>query len=218
MKLYHYPRSSASYRVRIALALKGLDWEPVTIHLGELQQYSEEYRRVAPSQAVPVLVDQGTTIAQSLAIIEYLDEMHPDRTLLPRAAAQRALARELALDIGCDIHPLNNTRVLRRLDGMGVSEPIRNEWYRHWIVTGLQVLEVKLDRAEFSWRFCLGDQPGVADCFLVPQIFNAKRFDCDLSPFVTVMKVFENCMALPAFRDTQPSAYEQPAIPGAKRA
>jgi maleylacetoacetate isomerase len=203
MELYNYFRSSASYRVRIALALKGLDYDYRAVHLAKNEQFNESYAAVAASRLVPLLRDGDRTVTQSLAIIEYLDEIHPTPPLLPGTAAERARIRALALDIACEIHPLNNLRVLRYLvRDLKVSEDDKNRWYRHWVETGLEVVERQL--AAQPARYCHGDQPTLADCCLVPQIFNARRFDCRLDHVPQVMQVFEACMALPAFEDTRP--------------
>jgi maleylacetoacetate isomerase len=205
MKLYNYFRSSASYRVRIALALKGLPFEYVPVHLTKNEQFNESYAAVSAARLVPALVDGDKALPQSLAIIEYLDETHPEPPLLPRDAAGRARVRALAYDIACEIHPLNNLRVLRYLvRDMKVSEDDKNRWYRHWVECGLETLERQLNDPR-TGRFCHGDAPTLADCCLVPQIFNAQRFDCRLDHVPTVMRVFEACMALPAFEGTQPS-------------
>ena len=212
MRLYNYFRSSASYRVRIALALKGLSYDYVAVHLVKNEQLGESFRAVAPAQLVPALVvaeEDGveTVLTQSLAIIEYLDETHPEPALLPNDAAGRARVRAIALDMACEIHPLDNLRVLRYLvKEMGVSEDDKNRWYRHWVETGLEVVERQLAGHAATGRFCHGDAPGLADCVLVPQIHNAQRMNCRLDHVPTVMRVFENCMAEPAFATTQPSA------------
>ncbi len=204
MELYNYFRSSASYRVRIALALKGLDYDYRAVHLPKGEQLGEAYAAVAASRLVPTLVDEaGNRLTQSLAIIEYLDEVQPEPPLLPRDALGRARVRALALDIACEIHPLNNLRVLRYLThSLQVAEDDKNRWYRHWVETGLEVVEREL--AARPARFCHGDTPTLADCTLVPQIFNARRFDCRLDHVPQVMRVFDNCMQLPAFERTQP--------------
>jgi maleylacetoacetate isomerase len=205
MKLYNYFRSSASYRVRIALALKGLDCEYAPVHLSRNEQFNESYAAVSASRLVPTLVDGDNVLTQSLAIVEYLDETHPEPPLLPRDAAGRARVRALAYDIACEIHPLNNLRVLRYLvRDLKLSEDDKNRWYRHWVETGLETVERQLADAR-TGRFCHGDAPTLADLCLVPQIFNARRFDCRLDHVPTVMRVFEACMALPAFDGTQPS-------------
>jgi len=210
VKLYSYFRSSASYRVRIALALKGLPYDYVPVHLVKNEQTSDAFRAVAPAQLVPALeLDDAaaTTLTQSLAIIEYLDEAHPAPPLLPADALGRARVRTIAFDIACEIHPLDNLRVLRFLTGeLKVSEDEKNRWYRHWVETGLEVVERQLAGHPQTGRFCHGDAPGLADCVLVPQIFNARRMDCRTDHVPTVMRVFEACMAEPAFSTTQPSA------------
>ena len=210
MKLYSYFRSSASYRVRIALALKGLPYDYVPVHLVKNEQASDAFRAVAPAQLVPALDLEGAeanTLTQSLAIIEYLDEVHPAPPLLPADALGRARVRTIALDIACEIHPLDNLRVLRYLTGeLKVSEDDKNRWYRHWVETGLEVVERQLAGHPQTGRFCHGDAPGLADCVLVPQIFNARRMDCRTDHVPTVMRIFESCMAEPAFSTTQPSA------------
>jgi len=181
MKLYNYFRSSASYRVRIALALKGLDCDYVPVHLTKNEQFNESYAAVSASRLVPSLVDGDTSLTQSLAIIEYLDETHPEPPLLPSDAAGRARVRDLK-----------------------VSENNKTRWYRHWVETGLETVERQLDDQR-SGRFCHGDAPTLADLTLVPQIFNARRFDCRLDHVPQVMRVFDECMKLPAFEQTQPS-------------
>lgn len=208
MKLYHYYRSSASYRVRIALALKQLNWEPISVHLGNGEHREDAYVRLSPSRTVPLLMTEEATVSQSLAIIEYLDEIHPHIPMLPPGPLDRAFVREIALDIACEIHPLNNTRVLTFLTGLGLSDKQRSAWYRHWTESGLLVVEQKLQRSGKAGRFCFGDTPSMADCVLIPQIFNAKRMNCDLTPLQKIHEVFDACMALPAFADTQPSAFD----------
>jgi maleylacetoacetate isomerase len=204
MELYNYFRSSASYRVRIALALKGLDYDYKPVHLARNEQFNESYAAVAASRLVPLLRDGEASLTQSLAIIEYLDETHPEPPLLPAAPAERARVRALAMDIACEIHPLNNLRVLRYLvRELKVAEDDKDRWYRHWVETGLEVVERQL--AAQPARFCHGEAPTLADCCLVPQIFNAQRFNCRLDHVPQVMRVFEACMALPAFEATQPS-------------
>jgi len=212
MRLYSYFRSSASYRVRIALALKKLEVEYVAVHLAKNEQLAPAFRAVAPAQLVPALVvdDPGAgevTLTQSLAIIEYLDETFPEPRLLPDDALGRARVRSLALDIACEIHPLDNLRVLRYLQReLKVADEDKDRWYRHWVETGLEVVERQLAGHRDTGRFCHGDRPGLADCVLVPQIFNARRMDCRLDHVPTVMRVFDACMAEPAFAQTQPSA------------
>ena len=213
MQIYSYFRSSASYRVRIALALKKLDYDYLPVHLVKNEQLAPAFRAVAPSQLVPALVvdDAGAgapaTITQSLAIIEYLDETVPEPPLLPADALGRARVRAISLDIACEIHPLDNLRVLRYLQReLKVSDDDKDRWYRHWVETGLDVVERGLADHPSTGRFCHGDRPGLADCVLVPQIFNAQRFKCELGHVPHVMRVHAACMALPAFASTQPSA------------
>jgi len=204
MELFSYHRSSASYRVRIALALKGLPYDYRAVHLARHEQTREAFSAVSPAQLVPVLRDGEVTVAQSLSIIEYLDETHPEPPLLPAAPSERARVRALALSIACEIHPLNNLRVLRFLvRELKLSEDDKLRWYRHWVETGLQAVEQQLQAQPAA--FCHGATPTLADCCLVPQIFNAQRFDCRLDHLPQVMRVFDACMALPAFATTQPS-------------
>ena len=210
MKLYTYFRSSASFRVRIAMELKGLSYEPTFIHLTRNggEQNTAEFQEINPQGFVPVLVDDdGNRITQSLAIIEYLEEKYPDTTpLLPKDTAGRARVRSLSLLISSEIHPLNNLRVLGYLTGpMGLSEEQKLAWYKHWIDLGLTQLEQRLANEKGTGKFCHGDAPTIADCALVPQIFNAQRFECDLSKMPTVMRIFNTCMALQAFRSAHPS-------------
>ena len=207
MQLYSYWRSSASYRVRIALALKGLPYDYRPVHLAHNEQFGADFSALQSSQLVPLLVDGEASIGQSLAIIEYLDERHPQPPLLPGDALARARVRSLAMDIACEIHPLNNLRVLRYLTReLGVSEDTKNAWYRHWVEEGLAAVERRLAAEPQTGRFCHGDAPTLADCTLVPQIFNAQRFDCRLDAVPTVMRIFDACMALPAFQSAQPVA------------
>jgi maleylacetoacetate isomerase len=206
MKLFNAARSSASVRVRIALNLKGLPFDYVAVGLGKGEQFGDEFRGLNPAQLVPVLqLDDGRLLTQSLAIIEYLDETHPLPLLLPRDPVERAYVRAVALAIACEIHPLNNLRVLRYLvRDLKVSEDAKNGWYRHWVEQGLAQLEAQLAAAGRAGRHVLGDQVTLADVLIVPQIFNAKRFDCRLDHVPTVMRIFEACMQLPAFIDAQP--------------
>jgi maleylacetoacetate isomerase/maleylpyruvate isomerase len=205
MELFNYFRSSASYRVRIALALKGLDFDYRPVHLVRNEQFNESYAAVSAARLVPLLKDGDTVLTQSLAIVEYLDETHPEPPLLPRDAAGRARVRALAYDIACEIHPLNNLRVLRYLTrDLKVGDDDKNRWYRHWVETGLEAFERQLaDPA--TGHFCHGDSPTLADLTLVPQVFNAQRFDCRLDHVPTVMRIHAACMAMPAFDLTQPS-------------
>lgn len=209
MKLYTYFRSSAAYRVRIALNLKGLAWDALPVHLVRSggEQHLPEYRSVNPAGLVPALDDEGAVITQSLAIIEYLDERHPEPALLPGDALQRAHIRELALTIACDIHPINNLRVLQYLTReFGVDDEKKNAWYRHWVETGLETVEALLAAHRGQGRFCFGDTPTLADVCLVPQLYNARRFDCSVSHLERVHHVVEACEALEAFRRAAPES------------
>lgn len=204
MKLYTYFRSSAAFRVRIALNLKGLAYEPAFVHLAKGEHRRPEYTTVNPQALLPTLVIKDHALAQSLAIIEYLEETHPQPPLLPKDAFGRARVRSLALIVACEIHPLNNSRVLKYVKNtLGHSQDEIDAWYRHWIADGLAKLEAEL-RKPGTGRHCHGDAPGMADCCLVPQIFNAQRFECDLKPYPTVRRVFDACMQLDAFGRAQP--------------
>ena len=205
MKLYTYFRSSAAFRVRIALNLKGLAYEPVFVHLPKGEHRKPEYAAVDPQGLLPTLVDDRYALSQSLAIMEYLEERHPRPALLPSDPIGRARVRSLALLVACEIHPLNNLRVLQHLKRqLGQSEEQVNTWYRHWIADGLAKLEADLGHGG-TGRYCHGDSPTMADCCLVPQIFNAKRYDSDLAPYPTALRVFDACMKLEAFDRAQPS-------------
>lgn len=205
MELYNYFRSSASYRVRIALALKDLAYDYKAVHLAKNEQLQESYAAVSASRLVPLLRDGAHTVTQSLAIIEYLDETHPRPPLLPAEPAARARVRAIAMDIACEIHPLANVRVLRYLvHDLKLAEEDKLRWYKHWVETGLEVVERQLAAAPAT--YCHGERPTLADCCLVPQIFNARRFDCRLDHVPNVMRVFDACMKLPAFERTRPEA------------
>lgn len=206
MILYSYWRSSASYRVRMALGLKGLDYEIRPVHLvrdgGE--QYDDEYTALNPQQMVPTLIDAETTLTQSLAIIEYLEERFPERPLLPNSAAERARVRAIAQAIACEIHPLNNLRVLKYLTGpAGLDEDGKLAWYRHWTETGLAAVERMLDHPH-TGRFCHGDEPGLADCCLLPQVYNADRFGCDIAGLTAIERIRAELESLDAVRDAAP--------------
>lgn len=205
MKLYNYFRSSASYRVRIALALKGLHYEYISVHLAKAEHQQAAYQNLVADGLVPMLQDGPNQLSQSIAIIEYLDETHPSPALLPSNPYERGLVRSLALSIACEIHPLNNLRVLKYLSHqLKLTEEVKNQWYRHWVREGLESFERQLEKLPAS-TYCAGETPSLADCCLVPQIFNAIRFDCDLSGLNRTMSAFEACMQHPAFDATQPS-------------
>lgn len=207
MQLYSYFRSSAAYRVRIALNLKGLPYEYLAVHLLKDggQQLSADYRKVNPTALVPTLVDGDAVIGQSLAIIEYLEETHPQVPLLPADAIGRARVRDLALGIACDTHPLNNLRVLKYLKHtLGVDEAAKTAWYQHWVRQGLEALEAQLAGSSATGKFCHGDTPTIADLCLVPQVANARRFECDLAAMPTVMRIDAACRELPAFDAAAP--------------
>jgi maleylacetoacetate isomerase len=205
MKLYGYFRSSAAFRVRIALNLKGLSYDQVPIHLRRNDQAKPEYRGVNPQGLVPALEIDGDTLIQSLAIIEYLDETHPQPALLPAEPADRARVRALAEIVACDIHPINNLRVLRYLmHSCGQSESDLGAWYNHWIDAGFQAMEALLVGDPRTGRFCHGDRPGLGDIALVPQVVNAERYKLDMSPYPTIARIFAACMKLPAFQAAHP--------------
>jgi maleylacetoacetate isomerase len=204
MKLYTYFRSSAAFRVRIALNLKGLAYEPAFVHLAKGEHRAPGYGTLNPQALLPALEDESRLLSQSLAILEYLEETRPQVPLLPRDPVGRARVRSLALLIACEIHPVNNLRVLQHLKrALGQNEEQVNAWYRHWIADGMAKLEADLGKA--PGKFCHGDAPTMADCCLVPQVFNAQRYQCETSPYPTVMRVFAECMKLDAFDRAQPS-------------
>jgi len=205
LKLYTYFRSSAAFRVRIALNLKGLRYEPVFVHLAKGEHRGGAYPQVNPQALLPTLeLDDGTRLSQSLAIMEYLDERHPQPPLLPKDALARARVRSLSQLVASEIHPLNNLRVLQHLKRLGQTQEQIDTWYRHWIADGLAKLEAELARPG-TGKFCHGDGPTMADCCLVPQIFNAKRYNSDLHPYPATMRVFDTCMKLEAFDRAQPA-------------
>ena len=202
MKLYGYFRSSAAFRVRIALNLKGLDYEQAFIHLRKGDQRSAVYLRLNPQGLVPALItEDGAVLTQSLSIIEYLEETRPNPPLLPRDSVGRARVRSLAEAIACDIHPIDNLRVLQFLSRqLGHKEPDIETWFNHWIALGFEGIEKTLASDGKAGKFCHGDTPGLADICLVPQVFNARRYPSfDLKSYPTIMRIFENCMKLEAF-------------------
>jgi maleylacetoacetate isomerase len=207
MKLFDYFRSSAAYRVRIALTLKGLAPERAFVHLRRGEQRADDYLALNPQGLVPTLVtDGGAVLTQSLAIVEWLDETHPQPALLPADADGRARVRSIAQSIACDIHPLNNSRVLAYLTGtLGLSEAQRDGWYRYWIDLGFEALERRLVGEPATGRFCHGDAPTLADVCLVPQMANARRFAVDVTPYPTLLRIEAACNALPAFAEAAPA-------------
>ena len=206
--LYTYYRSSAAYRVRIALNLKGMPYTAVPVHLVKDggQHRSAAYRARNPQALVPAFeLEDGTVLTQSLAIMEYLDEVQPEPALLPADAIGRARVRALAQAIACDLHPVNNLRVLQYLSQqLGISAEQKDAWYRHWVATGLQGLEVLLADHPSTGRFCHGDTPTLADCCLVPQLYNARRFQCPLDAYPTIQRIAAACETLPAFQQAAP--------------
>jgi maleylacetoacetate isomerase len=205
MQLYGYFRSSAAFRLRIALNLKKLDYDQVFIHLRRGDQAQPGFIAVSPQGLVPALEIDGQTLIQSLPIIEYVDETHPLPPFLPRDAAGRARVRALAAIVACDIHPLNNLRVLRYLHGpLGHDESEIGSWYNHWIDAGFHALERLLAEDRRTGAFCHGEQPGLADIALVPQVVNAERYRLDLAPYPTIKRIFETCMKLDAFASAHP--------------
>ncbi len=206
MKLYGFFRSSAAFRVRIALNLKQLPYETIPIHLRRNEQASPQYRALNPQGLVPTLeFDDGRRLSQSLAIIEYLDEVHPASPLLPPGAADRARVRALAAIVACDIHPINNLRVLRYLTHtLGHDEAAIGAWYNHWIDAGFAALEPLLATDARTGAFCHGDSPGLADVVLVPQVVNAERYKLEMAPYPTIARIYRSCMALPPFAAAHP--------------
>ncbi|CAH2904330.1 MAG: Maleylacetoacetate isomerase (EC @ Glutathione S-transferase, zeta (EC [uncultured Paraburkholderia sp.] len=208
MRLLNYFRSSASYRVWIACNLKGLPYEYVAIHLNRNggEQFGPEFSELNPQQLVPLLQDGGPLIAQSIAILEYLEERYPDVPLLPRDIMARAHVRQIAQYIACDVHPLNNLRVLKFLTGrLHLSEDQKNAWIVHWLETGLSTIENQLNQSSTRGAFCMGDTPTIADCCLVPQMFSARRFGIDIERYPTLFAIEKNCNEMAAFQLAQPT-------------
>ena len=204
MKLYTYFRSSAAFRVRIAMNLKNLAYDTAFVHLAKGEHRAAAYGAINPQSLLPTLDDGGVLLTQSLAIIEYLEETHPAPPLLPGNALARARVRSLSMLIACEIHPVNNLRILQHLKrALGQTEEQVNAWYRHWIADGLAKFEADLARA--PGKFCHGDSPTMADCCLVPQVFNAQRYKCDTTLYPQTMRAFAECMKLDAFDRAQPS-------------
>ena len=205
MLLYTYFRSSAAFRVRIALNLKGRAFESSAISLPKGAHRLDAFGTINPQRLVPALAEDGHLLTQSLAIMEYLDEKQPEPPLLPKDIHGRARVRSLSLLIACEIHPLNNLRVLQHLKrALGQDEAGINTWYRHWIAEGLARFEADLVNTAGTGTYCHGDLPTLADCCLVPQIFNAQRYECDLKPYPVTMRVFDACMKQEAFDRAQP--------------
>lgn len=208
LQLYTYFRSSAAYRVRIALNLKGLAYQAHPVHLlkGGGEQFGDAYQALNPAALVPTLTDGDLVLTQSLAILEYLEETRPQVPLLPPDAPGRARVRALALTVACDIHPLNNLRVMKYLgEALDVAEDARREWYRHWTAHGLEVVERLLASNVQTGIFCHGDTPTLADCCLIPQVFNAQRFDIDLTEYPTLRRIADYCAELPPFIAAHPA-------------
>ena len=206
MKLHNFFRSSASFRVRIALSLKGLSYEYVPVHLARGEHKLSAYAALSADTLVPLLEIDSLKLSQSMAIMEYLDDKYPEPALLPKDALGRARVRALSQSIACEIHPLNNLRVLKYLTRvLKIDEEAKNTWYVHWCRTGLEAFERQLAQLPPA-KFCYGDTPTMADCCLVPQIFNAKRFNVPFEGLPRTMATFEACMALPAFQQAQPSS------------
>lgn len=209
LKLYEFFRSSASYRVRIGLNLKGLDYRSCAVNFRKDEQMSEPFISLNPAKLVPVLeTEGGWCLSQSLAILEYLDEVYPEKPLLPRDNPKdRAFVRHCALAVACDIHPLNNLRVLKYLVGpLGLSDEAKNEWVRHWIQEGFEALESIISARNEDASFCFGDAPTLADCCLIPQVYNARRFEVDMSRFPILERIEKNCIELDAFVQAHPDA------------
>lgn len=205
MKLYTFFRASAPYRMRIALNLKGIAYEPEYVSLPKSEHREAGYAAVNPQRLLPALVDGDTVLVQSLAIMEYLDETHPEPALLPEGAAARAYVRAIAQMVACEMHPLNNLRTLKYLENsLGHDEAARQAWYQHWIAEGFTAIEAFLVERGLAGRYCHGDDVTMADACLIPQVFNGQRFDCPLDGYPTIMAIYENCQALAAFADAHP--------------
>jgi len=204
MKLYNFFNSSTSYRVRIALALKRVPYDYAAVNLRSGEQGRADYRELSPAGIVPALIDGDVTLTQSLAIIDYLDLKYPEPRLIPEKGMARARVLEIAQTIACEIHPINNVRVLKYLTGtLGVDEAAKSAWYRHWVDEGLCAVETLLAASPAS-LYSIGDRPTLADCCLVPQVANAMRMGCDLSRFSRIQAVYAHCMAEEAFIQAAP--------------
>ena len=207
VKLFGYFRSSAAYRVRIALNLKNIEWQSETIHLTKNggEQFSEAYQKLNPQSLLPTLEDDGNYFTQSLAILEYIEEAYPDPPLLPTLPTQRARVRSIALAVACDIHPINNLRVLKYLSQeLKLDQVQKTTWYRHWISAGLGAIETMLTQHSETGEFCHGSSVSLADICLVPQVFNANRFDCDMSAYPTITHINDACLSMKEFQQAMP--------------
>jgi len=207
VKLFGYFRSSAAYRVRIALNLKNIEWQSETIHLTKNggEQFSEAYQKLNPQSLLPTLEDDGNYFTQSLAILEYIEEAYPDPPLLPTLPTQRARVRSIALAVACDIHPINNLRVLKYLSQeLKLDQVQKTTWYRHWISAGLGAIETMLTQYSETGEFCHGSSVSLADICLVPQVFNANRFDCDMSAYPTITRINDACLSMKEFQQAMP--------------
>ncbi len=207
LKLYTFFRSSTSFRLRIALAWKGLAWEPRYVSLPKMEHRDPAYLALNPQAGLPALVDEaGRVFTQSMAMIEYLDDIHPEPPLMPKGAEEKWYVRAVAQAIGCEMHPVNNVRVLKRLRSYALDEDkVNKDWYPHWIAEGFRGLEGFLAQQKRTGKFCLGDSFSMADVCLVPQVANAKRFNCDVSPYPTVMRIYEAASALDAVKKAEPA-------------
>ena len=214
LKLHSYYRSSAAYRVRIALELKNLHWESIPVNLGLGEQSLESFLKYNPQGLVPVLESNDNHFSQSLAIIEFLEEMNPETPLLPNNIVERAQVRRFAQQIAMEIHPLNNLRVLKYLENeLGLNEDKKTSWYLHWIAEGFSTLEQSLKNTDCGAQFCFGERPSLADVCLIPQVYNGLRFHCDLSEYPIIKSIWDHCMTLEAFKraapESQPDAPEE---------
>jgi maleylpyruvate isomerase len=214
MRLYSYYRSSAAWRVRIALNLKNLAYETVPVHLLKNEQQAPDYASRNAQKLIPTLALDDQTLGQSLAIIEYLEETHPHPPLLPKDPLARARLRQIACTIACDIHPINNLRVLRYLkDQWQIDEAARAEWQRHWMSEGLAAIETLLAQSPLTGAFCYGERPGLADLCLIPQLYNARRNELDLAPYQTILRIEEACSKHPAFAAAHPKNQPDAEMP-----
>ena len=207
LKLYNFYRSSAAYRVRIALELKNLHWESIHVNLGLGEQSLETFLKYNPQGLVPVLEFNANHFSQSLAIIELLEEMTPDPPLLPKNIVERARVRSFAQQIAMEIHPLNNLRVLKYLENeLGLDEDKKTSWYLHWITEGFSAIEKSLKNNDYEAQFCFGESPSLADVFLIPQVYNGLRFHCDLSEYPIIESIWDHCMSFDAFKRAAPES------------